>query len=38
MKKFEAPEIEIEKFQVEDVVTASGDQLDPGAGGLPIAP
>lgn len=25
MKKFEAPELEIEKFQVQDVITASGD-------------
>ena len=25
MKKFEAPELEIEKFQVQDVITASTD-------------
>ena len=25
MKKFETPEIEISKFDVEDVITASGD-------------
>ena len=28
MKKFEIPEIEILLFQVEDVVTASGDTFD----------
>ena len=37
MKKFETPEIEVTEFAVEDVITASGE-LDPGAGGLPIAP
>lgn len=26
MKKFEAPELEIEKFQVQDVITASTDE------------
>lgn len=26
MKKFEAPELEIEKFQVQDVITASKDE------------
>ena len=25
MKKFEAPEIEITKFEIEDVITTSGD-------------
>lgn len=27
MKKFETPEIEISKFDVEDVITASGDDV-----------
>ena len=26
MKKFETPEIEISKFDVEDVITVSGDE------------
>lgn len=25
MKKYEAPQIEIDMFQIEDVITASGD-------------
>lgn len=29
MKKFEAPVIEIEKFDVEDVVTTSSSVIDP---------
>lgn len=31
MKKFEAPELEIEKFKTEDLITASasGDPADP---------
>lgn len=33
MKKFETPEIEISKFDVEDVITASGD--DPIGGFVP---
>ena len=28
MKKYEAPQIEIEKIQVEDVIAASGDTFD----------
>ena len=37
MKKFETPEIEVIKFAVEDVITASGEDLGenelPGQGG-----
>ena len=29
MKKFETPEIEVAKFEVEDVITASGDEMGP---------
>lgn len=29
MKKFETPEIEIAKFEVEDVITASGEVMGP---------
>ena len=30
MKKFEAPELEIEKFQIEDVITTSNElDIDP---------
>lgn len=29
MKKFEPPEIEVEIFAVEDVITASGTELPP---------
>ena len=29
MKKFEAPELEIVKFNVEDVITTSGDTILP---------
>ena len=37
MKQFEEPEICIIKFDMEDVLTtSSGDQFDPGDGGLPI--
>ena len=30
MKMFERPEIEIEKFQMADVITTSGDEGNPG--------
>lgn len=29
MKEYIRPEIEITKFQVEEIITASGDTLDP---------
>ena len=32
MKKFETPDIEVLKFAVEDVITASGGPDDPNAG------
>ncbi len=36
-KAFEAPEVEILEFNVEDVITTSSvEEPDPGAGGLPI--
>lgn len=40
MKKFEAPELEIHAFDIEDVITVSGG-IDEGEGGendLPIIP
>lgn len=37
--KFEMAEIKIEKFEIADVITASGDvEIDPGIGGLPVLP
>ena len=40
MKKFEAPELEIEKFKLVDVLTTSvpTETLDPGDEGLPVGP
>lgn len=35
MKKYEKPEIEVVTFEVEDVITASGDP-QPGGNGSPI--
>lgn len=39
MKKFEAPELEVNMISVEDVITVSGDE-EPGTGtgDLPILP
>ena len=34
MRTFETPEIEIIKFQVEDVITTSGDTFDDGGTGI----
>jgi len=35
MKKYESLEIEIVKFDVEDIITASGgDNVEPGEGGI----
>ena len=35
MKIFEVPEIDIQKFDIEDVLTTS-PELDPGVNGLPV--
>ena len=37
MKKFEMPEIEVEIFNIEDVITTSGEEYVPGDDELPIA-
>ena len=37
-KMFEAPVVEIVKFQIEDIVTTSVDNPPVGPGGLPIGP
>ena len=40
MKKFEAPELEVNMISVEDVITVSGEIEEPGTGtgDLPILP
>ena len=42
MEKFETPELEVEEFRLEDVLTASNPTTeptkDPGDNGLPLAP
>lgn len=38
MKFFEIPEIDIQKFDVEDVLTTSPDGLKPGDNGMPPIP
>lgn len=37
-RNFETPEIKIEEFHVEDVITTSGDGPEVGGGGLPVMP
>ncbi len=39
-KRYENPELDVQIFTVEDVITTSGDEYndDLGEGGLPVAP